>query len=73
MSGYLLDTHVWLWLLGASERELRTPDRELIETASKRGELDLSMKLQLPPIACPANFTATRSTACWLQPLASTS
>lgn len=42
MNGYLLDTHVWYWLLGALDVVLKPADRDLLETASKRRSLFLS-------------------------------
>ncbi len=42
MSGFLLDTHVWYWLLGAVERDLKTQDRDLLEAAARKQTLHLS-------------------------------
>jgi PIN domain nuclease of toxin-antitoxin system len=42
MNGYLLDTHVWFWLLGATEKTLDATSRELLETASQQRRLFLS-------------------------------
>ena len=42
MNGFLIDTHVWYWLLGAMEANLLTSDRDLLEAAAERGELHLS-------------------------------
>lgn len=62
MSGYLLDTHVWLWLIAEPERlptdfvdEIRSPTVDLFLSAASSWEL--SIKHALGKISLPTDPT----------------
>lgn len=41
-TGYLLDTHVWIWMLAGEERKMSARMWRLLATAAERGALHVS-------------------------------